>query len=397
MEKQPVIRIESIDLLRGLVMMLMLLDHSRDFLHYESITLEINPLDPEKSNVALYLTRWVTHLCAPIFVSLAGLSIFLQKEKADPNKPFSLTWFLITRGFWLVFLEITVIGFGWTFLPPFQISYLQVIWTIGISMVFMGILSHLNSYLVLIAGLFIVGFHNFLDPLDQQLSNQTGGLWNLIHNCGTLSIIRIWNLFIVYPFLPWLGIMMIGFGAGPLFTASFKSEKRRKILLYCGISFLVFFFLFRWMNVFGDPNPTEAITGTREFWYQFFNVEKYPPSLLYSLATLGIGCLLLRQFENLKSALNTILLTFGRVPMFFYILHLFSIHALAILLFLITGGKWKETDFRHGFGGLPDGFGFSLGWVYVFSIALLCVIYWPCRWFESQKRKNKGAWWISYL
>jgi uncharacterized membrane protein len=397
MEKAESHRIESIDLLRGLVMMFMLLDHSRDYFHFDSISLENNPLDPNESNAALYLTRWITHLCAPVFVSLAGLSIYIQKQNLPPGKPFQLTKFLISRGLWLILLEITVISIGWSFLAPFQMSYFQVIWAIGISMVFMGFLVLLPNRLVLFSGICVICFHNLLDPFNQNLQESLGPIWKLIHSGGFFAITETWKAFVVYPFLPWLGIMMVGFGAGSLFQPGFDPLRRRKVLLFCGLSFLTLFLLFRWINLFGDPDPIESISGTREYWYHFFDVEKYPPSLLYTLATLGIGCLVLRQLETLKSPFNKVMLVFGKVPLFFYILHLYAIHLLAILVFLVFHGDWKDLDFQNNFGGLPVGSGYSLIWVYAFSAFLIFCLYWPCRWFVNVKRNHKGAWWVSYI
>jgi uncharacterized membrane protein len=397
MENLKTYRISSIDLVRGLVMVLMLLDHTRDYFHFGSISLDLDPLDPDQSSFPLYLTRWITHLCAPTFVGLAGTSIFLQKERAKNRPGYSLGTFLFTRGLWLIFLELTLINFAWTFLPLFHSGYLQVIWAIGISMVFMAGFIYLDWKSALGLGILITTTHNLMDGVLLDKDSFSGIVWALIHQGGQLKIGGSWELVAAYPFLPWLGIMLIGFGAGPLFSPSVLPETRRKILLRTGAGMLVSFFALRIFNGFGDPKPWGSEALSRSFWFEFFDVQKYPPSLLYALATLGISCFLLAFMETKTIPFRRALLVFGRVPFFYYLVHIYLIHLSALGVFLVMGGSVSEIDFAKSFGGLPLGFGFGLAGTYLVWISLLLILYPVCAWYDKIKTRHKERWWTSYL
>lgn len=378
-------------------MVIMLLDHVRDFFHFGNITANLNPLNPDESSVPVYLTRWITHLCAPTFVALAGISIFLQLEKSKSKPEHNLSTFLFTRGIWFIFLELTIVNFAWSFNPMFQVSYLQVIWAIGISMVCMSALIHLPWKLAFGLGMMITLLHNLTDSFEPEAINFTGIVWAFLHQGGKISLGGERLLYVAYPFIPWLGIMLLGFGAGPLFVASTYAEKRIRTLKITGLSFLLSFLAIRIFNEFGDPNPWKSKPGSRSFWFEFFDLDKYPPSLLYTLVTLGIGCFLLIFFEKYRSPFQRTFLVFGRVPFFFYVLHIYLIHVVALLTVFIRGGTMQEINFKNNFGGIPPGYDFGIAGVYGFWILCLLLLFPVCSWFEKVKAKRKDSWWISYL
>lgn len=383
-------RLETIDLLRGLVMALMLLDHSRDFLHFGTVTEDINPLDPEKSNLALYLTRWVTHLCAPTFIFLAGISIRLQKGRGKPN----LSAHLLKRGLWLIFMELTIVSMGWTFLPPTQFLVFQVIWAIGFSMVLMAGFVILPANLVLLLGLLICASHNLLfDGIVVEEDKPFSWLWTLFHQPGAIqSGVEGLTIFVPYAFFPWLGVMMLGFGSGKWLT-----EQSPVRVAKFGAGMLLFFLLLRGLNVFGDPDPWMGSPGSQSFFFSFFDVEKYPPSFLYLLATLGISGLLYACLDRLEGPLRKILLAIGQVPFFFYLLHIYLVHILALSLHLVRGGKWSDFTFGATFGGVPVGSGVELPVLYLIWIVVLLMLYVPSKWFAGIKARNRGAAWTSYI
>jgi len=377
-------------------MVLMLLDHCRDFFHFSSITLEMNPLNPEQSSTPIYLTRWITHLCAPTFVALAGISIFLQKEKAKSNPEFSLPVFLFTRGLWLIFLELTIVNFSWQFYPPILSGFIQVIGAIGICMVCMSALIQIPWSWAFAIGIAFTLTHNLFDTFKPEPIGFTGKLWAILHGGGPIKFGQ-YLLYIAYPFVPWLGIMLLGYGAGPLFSAGSNSEKRQKTLVAFSIIFLFLFAILRSVNSVGDPKPWKSELWSHSFWFQFFDVQKYPPSLLYSLITLGIGCFLLLVMEKIRIPFRRLFLVFGRVPFFYYIIHLYFIHSVAILAFIMQGGKWQDLKFGESFGGLPPGSGFSLAGVYFFWLLSILILFPVCSWYEKYKSANKHNKWLSYI
>ncbi len=378
-------RLSSIDMVRGLVMCIMALDHVRDFFYFGGLKNGINPLDPSTSHLWLYLSRWITHTCAPSFVFLAGLSIYFQKSGRKNQK--SLPWTLFSRGVWLILLELTLINSGWTFKPFFQEVYLQVIWTLGAGFVCMALLHKLPARVALSIGIAIIFFHNLLDSIQLHGEGVAGLLWALAHEMGFIQLPGGGELYVPYPFLPWLGIMLSGFGCGPFFMAGITAEKRRTGLWIGGFLLVLSFAALRLLNLYGDPNPWQAAPGSREFWYQFFDVSKYPPSLLFSLATLACLSFYLWLAEKNFLPFKSILLTFGRVPFFFYFLHVPLIHGLSLAAFYLTGKSPDLTEPQNGFG-LPA--------CYLIWLGVLLILLLPCRWFESVKARNQGRWWTAY-
>ncbi len=386
-------RIYSIDLLRGLVMILMALDHTRDFFHADAFTQ--NPLDPMTTTPFLFFTRFITHYCAPVFIFLAGISIYLQslrKSKAE------LSEFLVKRGLWLIFVEAVIITFAWTFDITYSVFILQVIWAIGICMVLMGIVIRLPFMAILIAGLLIMLGHNIFDYVE---STHHGLWWDLIRN-GNFAFHPLpggSQIGIIYPFLPWLGLMMIGYCCGTIYNPSFNATQRRNILLYTGIGLILFFTLLRYLNVYGDPVPWSVHDHTTSTILSFLNVHKYPPSLLFLCITIGPALVFLSLFERAHSKVTSIISVYGRVPFFYYILHFYILHTLCMILFLARGHTFSEG--LQNVAGIPflflvPGEGYSIGIVYLIWILVVVALYPLCRWFSALKKRSTH-WALSYL
>lgn len=387
-------RLFSIDLLRGIVMILMALDHVRDFLHNDAFLHD--PLDLITTTPLLFFTRWITHFCAPIFIFLAGISAYLSGLKKSKKE---LSLFLIKRGLWLIIIELTVVGLGWTFNLHYSIFVLQVIWAIGISMFILGLMVHLPYTLIFVSGIMIVLLHNLLDGL-QTKTNGNMGLWqDLIHGGGGAfyPISDTHSLLIIYGFLPWTGIMLCGYGFGKLFEPAQYPGKRKKVLLYTGINLLILFTILRIINKYGDPAEWSVQKDALGTFLSFINVSKYPPSLLYILLTLGPAMILLSVFENIKSKVAHWIAVFGRVAFFYYILHIYLIHIITVVVFYSTGysNQFIETA-NSPFLFRPAELGFNLLLVYVIWLSVVIALYPLCKWYNHYKYKHTH-WWLRYL
>jgi len=398
-------RLSEIDMLRGLVIVLMALDHVRDYFHAGGF--RSNPLDPETTTTLLYVTRWITHLCAPTFVFLAGLSAYLQARRGKTGA--ALSRFLLTRGLWLIFMEVTILSFGWSFGFPYPF-FLQVIWAIGWSMIALAALVLLPRIAVLSIGLAIVFGHNLLDPITPEQFGGAALLWTFLHEGGPIFVGEQPIGLAAYPILPWIGVMAVGYGAGPLFVKP-AAERDRKLVLIGG-AMLALFFLLRFTGVYGEPAIAAgtgnyvASGGWRDhatFGAQamaFLNVQKYPPSLLFLLVTLGVSALLLPLLARLRGSPAKILLAFGAVPFFFYVLHVYLVHVLAIAANAAMGRNVGGLfDYLINAFTAPeklDGLGFGLPGVYLGWLAVLVILYPACRWFAGVKARRKD-WWLSYL
>lgn len=379
-------RLQSIDVVRGLVMVLMTLDHVR---HYFT-NAHFDPLAPALTSGALYVTRWITHLCAPTFVFLAGVSAFLMAQRLSRAE---LSRFLLTRGLWLVFLELTVVNLAFTF----DVSYangifFQVIWAIGASMLVLAALIRLPLGALFVIAVAIVCAHNLLDGVSAEQFGSWAPLWNLLHSAGPVPF-----GFVAYPVLPWIGIMTLGYVAGALFRKD--PEERKNFLAIAGCAAIAAFFVLRLVNGYGDPDPWRTQATFAQTLYAFFDVEKYPPSLLYTLATLGIGALMLLFAERAErrghvGALR-VLRTYGRVPLFFYVLHILLAHIAAVIV-AIAAGSGTDGLLVHSVFGLPEGWGFGLPVVYVAWLAVMVISYPLCRWF-SELKQRRNDWWLAYL
>ncbi len=317
-------RIESIDLLRGVVMVIMALDHVRDYFHYGAFF--IDPTNLETTTPFLFFTRFITHYCAPAFVFLAGTSAMLYGSK---KKKLELFKFLFTRGIWLIFLEIFVNNLIWTFDITYSFPILQVIWAIGFSMVCLSFLIHLPKKVILIIGLLLVATHNLLDGIVVQGTSIKAIIWYLLHQPAEIAFGENSTLYIGYPVIPWIGLMALGYCFGSLYKKDFNAEVRKKWLLIMGFGAIILFLIIRGINIYGDLVPWSTQRNDIYTFLSFFNVTKYPPSLSYLLITMGPSLLFLYFFENTKNKLTSFFLVFGRVPLFYYFLHVLVIHVFA--------------------------------------------------------------------
>jgi uncharacterized membrane protein len=388
-------RINSIDLTRGVVMLLMALDHVR--MYFAHGTWYTNPTDLGTTTPMLFFTRWITHFCAPVFVLLAGTSAFLYGMKNTNKK--ELSRFLFTRGLWLVFIEWAVVTFAWTFDITYTFIILQVIWAIGISMIVLSLLVLLPNMAIFVIGLVLVFGHNLLDPISVGGNNIHDLLWYTLHQPRFLILDTGRTINFVYPVLPWIGLMALGYILGIFYEQGFDSSARRKWLFTCGTGLILLFLILRGFNLYGEPNLWQPQRSPIFSVMSFLYVTKYPPSLHFLLMTIGPALIFLSMAELKKYQIAKPVITFGRVPLFFYIVHLFTIHLLAILLLAAMGRDWREyilsaQSIRSG--RLSD-FGLGLEAVYLIWISVIALLYPLCRWYQKFKESNPGKWWLSYL
>ncbi len=386
-DNQPITqRLISIDLLRGLVMILMTLDHTRDFFS----NVGFNPLDLNQSNIPLFLTRWITHLCATSFILLAGLAAFLSLKRGKTKA--QLARFLLIRGLWLIFLELTVISLAWTFYPGFFIA--GVLWAIGWSMVVLALLIQLPMSSIAIFGVMLIIGHNLFDSVQAEQLGNFGWIWAFLHERTMFAPQSGIRFFLVYPLIPWVGVMACGYALGNILTKT--KTQRLRWLLNLGWGLIVSFVVIRGSNIYGDPEPWLVQSSFQKTVLSFINCHKYPPSLLYLLITLGIAFLILYVFESKRFPILQPLLIFGRVPLFFYIIHLWLIHFAAIFLALPKYG-FKAFILPYLLSSaMPDDYGYDLHHVYVLWIIMLIILYPLCYWFTNYKSKHK-YWWLNFL
>jgi uncharacterized membrane protein len=385
-------RIQSIDFLRGLAMIIMALDHCRDFMYYGS-TINQDPLDFSTTTPVLFLTRWITHFCAPVFVFLSGTSIFLYSTKGKSKK--QVGFFLFTRGIWLMLAEMLVIQPLWDF--NFTVVFLQVIWAIGLSMVIFSVLQFLPYKALLFMGLLIIFGHNLLDgiKIDQPFWNSLS--WSLFHQQREYPINDHLLLVVQYPFLPWLGLMLAGYAIGRLYLPETDPAYRKKILRITGIITITLFVIIRSVNRYGDMHHWTSHNSLIFTFLDFVKTTKYPPSLLYALMTIGPALILLSVIENIRGTFARKIIVFGKVPFFYYVLHVLLIHSMAWLAFFAGGHSFKDLDFHHfRDGSLPYASGHPLWFVYVVWIVVIIILYFPCRWYSRYKSTHK-VWWLSYI
>jgi len=392
---EPTVRIRSIDTIRGAIMIIMALDHTRDFFHITAFTAD--PVNPETTTTILFFTRWITHYCAPSFMMLSGISAYLSGRKKTLAETSS---FLMKRGLWLILVEIIFMTFALSFDITYKTIFLNVFWALGTSMLVLGLLIRFTSARgILIIGLLLVFGHNLLDfvkvapnsPLDIFLGIfLTGGGRFIPRGDGGL-------IAFLYVILPWAGIMLSGYGLGKLYDKDVNPLRRKKVLLTLGIAATVLFFVLRFINLYGDPS---LWTNQKESWrtvLSFFNVTKYPPSLLFTLMTLGPVLILLAFTDNTYNRFTKFVSVYGKVPFFFFVAHFYLIHSLSAIIVLASGYTWQQaTDEKLFFKFRPVDFGFELGWVYLIWILIVMVMYKPSKWFGNYKSANK-KWWLSYM
>ena len=388
-------RIQSIDILRGLVMVIMALDHVRDYFHINAFAGNY-PENMDSTNLMLFGTRFITHYCAPVFVFLAGTSAYLYGQKKTKKQ---LSKFLITRGFWLILVEIVVINFLWWFDSSFGYFNLQVIWAIGVCMIALGVLIYLPFRLLLVLGLAIVLGHNLLDGIIMEGQSPLALLWYFLHQMSFLGFSENHFMSFTYPVLPWIGVIVLGYCFGSLYKRDANDIKRQQLLLYLGITSILLFFLLRTWNIYGDALHWRPYDSTELSIVSYFNVSKYPPSLLFLLITLGPAFLFLRWIEPIKTKVTDVLLVFGRVPFFYYVIHIGVIHIGAMIGLVLTGKDWRLMilDNETMSTGALQGYGYSLFIVYLVWIGIVALLYPICLKYMKYKLANKDKWWLSYL
>lgn len=387
-------RIESIDLLRGVAMVIMALDHVRDYFNYGSFF--IDPTNLETTTPILFFTRFITHFCAPVFVFLAGTSAFLYGTKKTKLELFK---FLLTRGLWLIFLEIVVNNLIWSFDFTYSFQVFQVIWAIGFSMVCLSFLIYLPKKIILIVGIILIAGHNTLDGILMEGQSFQSIVWYLLHQEQVLVINPNYAILLAYPLIPWIGLMALGYLFGTFYQKDYDAAIRKKWIRRIGLGAIILFFILRGLNIYGDLVPWSIQGAATKTILSFFNVTKYPPSLLFLCITLGPALLFLNVYENIKNRLTDLFLVFGRVPLFFYFLHVLVIHVLAIIGILIFGGNWHDMilDAESFMKQNLSTYGYSLFVVYLVWIGLILVLYPFCKKYMMYKTNNKDKWWLSYL
>jgi uncharacterized membrane protein len=391
-------RLDSVDLLRGVVMVLMSLDHVREYLTYLTFT----PENLSRTWPALFFTRWLTHFCAPLFFFLAGTGAYLARTRGRSGV--QLRHYLWTRGLWLVLLEATVIDFAWGFRPW---VFASVIWDLGLCMVLMALIVRMPVRWVAVFGIAIILLHNLLDSIQPQAFGKLGPLWMFVHAPGFIPVDPKHSILLVlYVIVPYIGVMAAGYALGALMNL--QSERRRRMMLAMGFAAVVAFIALRATNFYGNPTNT-PFPGAGPFVPQhsfamsvvaFLNTEKYPPSLQFLLMTLGPGILALAAFDRVRAHRNVIarpLIVFGRVPLFYYVVHIYAAHLIAI----VAAYAFHQPVARLLNGTYPytppqPGYGHNLPFIYAIWVLLNVALYFPCRWYAEYKRTHRN-WWLSYL
>jgi len=387
-------RITSVDLLRGLVMVVMALDHTRDFFSNAFF----NPLDLTQTTTALFFTRWITHFCAPVFVLLAGTGAYLYGSRGRTNVEVSR--FLFTRGLFLIMVEFTLVHFGWFFSFDYHFLLAQVIWAIGWSMVVLAGLIALRMPLWALAtfGIAMITGHNLFDNVNADELGKLRWIWIILHQPRIIEFGRGRQMLAFYSLVPWIGVMAVGYSLGPILLKS--PDERRRWLLGLGAVLTLAFIIIRWINIYGDPQRWFPQPSPWLTFLSFINTSKYPPSLLFLLMTLGPALLFLVIFDrvNIGNPFARVLTVFGRVPLFYYVLHLSLIHAVAVVFSYVRYGTapWLfSTDWMFRMN-LPEGYGYNLPIVYLVWLGVVILLYPACYWYARFKQ-NWYAWWLSYF
>lgn len=384
-------RIESIDLVRGLIIVVMALDHTNDFFG----NLAVRPTDLAATTAPLFFTRWITHFCAPVFFLLTGTSAYLTLQRM--SKP-ELSRFLLTRGVWLIFLEVVVMRFALQFNIDYHVTLLTVLWALGWAMIALAGLVHLPTRVIAAVGIVLVVGHNLLDGIQASTLGAWGPLWSVLHAPGIILDNGRSVVLLAYPLIPWIGVTALGYVLGHAYR--WTPERRQALLLRLGVWVVVAFLVLRFANVYGDPSPWSPQKSTLFTLLSFLNTTKYPPSLLFLLMTLGPALLLLRAFDQNTPRLLHPALTIGKVPLFFYVLHFYLLHLLAVLASYLrfgeVSGMFQSADLAHFPFTQPPGWPVDLSVVYGIWIVVLLIMYPLCRWYAGV-RQRRGEWWLSYF
>jgi uncharacterized membrane protein len=384
-------RSASIDAVRGLIMILMALDHTRDFFGSTAI----DPTNLARTSIPLFLTRWITHICAPVFFLLTGAGAALSLGRRTPA---GLSWLLFTRGLWLIVLELTIVrSVGYQFNADYRVTFLLVLWALGWSMIVLSALVRLPPAVVAGVGIAIVALHNLLDGIRPASFGSFAPLWSILHQPGIVLATPRVTVFAAYPLIPWIGVTAVGYGLGHLYR---RGHAMRPLLLRIGFAMIAAFVVLRWTNVYGDPAPWSAQRSWIWTVLSFVNTTKYPPSLLFLLMTLGAAALLLWAVHAGAPRVLQPAVIFGRVPLFYFVLHLALIHAAAVVVCWLRYGDahWMFESARldqYPFTQ-PPGWGYPLPIVYLAWLAVVAMLYPVCRWYAAVKQR-RSDWWLSYL
>lgn len=384
-------RFTSIDFLRGLVMIIMALDHVRDLFHSTALTQD--PTDLNTTTPALFLTRWITHLCAPTFVFLSGTSAYLSFQRQnDISKSKS---FFLKRGFWLIFLEFTVVTFGLWFDIHFRTMLFQVIATIGFGFIFLALILKLNTKTIRIIGLLIISLHGLLSLIPLPENKVLQFIGSILFARNAIPIGSDFLFIIGYPIIPWFGIMLIGFSFGEFF--SLPAEKRKSLFLKIGFGSLAVFTILRFFNTYGNPTPWTTQKNEIFTFLSFINVSKYPPSLMFCLLMLGIAIILLAVLEGIDNQLSKVVETYGNVPLFYYLIHWYMFHSLLFIIIFAQGFGIKDLVFGFNLGRPNTWAGLSLPMTYLVWISGVVALYPLCKWYSRYKTQNREKEWLRYL
>lgn len=386
-------RLSSIDAMRGLMMIIMAIDHTRD--HFTNVPFD--PTDPSKTNLLLYFTRWVSNFCAPVFVLLVGVSMYLALKAGKTKK--QLSWFLFTRGLWLILAELIIMHFAWTFTFDLRAIEFNVLSVTGAGMIFLSALLYLPPLMTFILSVSVIALHNLLDGKDVALLGKFSPL-HLAENPFTVNLFQTNITFYpLYVLIPWIIVPALGFSIGKIFTLD--PAKRSKILMITGTVCLALFAIIRGINAYGDLVPWTSHATGMQTALSFLNITKYPPSLLYLLLNYGIACFLFVLIENAKGRLTKILATFGQVPFAFYVLHVIVIHAIALALgYIRFGSAAADKMINNELFSLNQQLGpmgYDLPMVYLVWLVVLFLFYPFCKWYGSFKKRHKKNALLSYL
>ena len=381
------LRLESIDIVRGVIMILMALDHTRDFFGKTGF----NPTDPANTTVPLFFTRWITHICAPVFFLLTGTGAYLSLRRKSKHE---LSQFLFTRGLWLIFLELVLFRcFGFQFNFDYHMTLLNVLWALAWSMIVLSALVYLPASLVTTFGVVMIASHNLLDSF-----RSSNPLWSILHSPNFILAGPQHFVFVAYPLIPWVGVTAAGYGLGQIY--SWASGRRRTFLLRVGVGLTTAFVVLRGLNYYGDPVRWTTQKAAAFTVLSFLNTNKYPPSLLFLLMTLGPTMLFLWAVDGGTPRFLRPALVFGKVPMFYFLLHMPLIHLLAVIVCYARYGQvhWMFESPNLGKFPItpPPGWGFSLPVVYLLWAFVVIALYPACRWFAALKQRRSDPW-LSYL
>ncbi|MES2516617.1 MAG: heparan-alpha-glucosaminide N-acetyltransferase domain-containing protein [Bacteroidota bacterium] len=382
-------RIQTIDFVRGLVMLIMAIDHIRDLMYIS--TGIPDPTDLSKTTVGLFFTRWITHLCAATFVFLSGTSVYFSFQKqqyiAESKR------FLLTRGLWLIVLEFTVITFAIWFDIQFRTFLFQVIAAIGFSFIILAFLLKLPPKTIGIIGLIIIFGHNALQGISLGQNPVVSFIVSILFG-GGLAQLPNTTMVIGYPIVPWLGIMLAGFGFGQFL----EQPNRQKRLWQLSAGMIILFIVLRFLNIYGDPVKWSVQKDAVFTFLSFINITKYPPSLLYVLITLGISISVMAMTEGVKNKFIDIVTVYGKVPLFYYLIHWYSIRFLTIALMYLQGYSWKDFVFGTFEFGKPKGpSGVELPMIYAIWFGLIVALYPLCKWYGAYKLAHPEKKWLRYL